>query len=466
MKYLLTILVGCLSLSTAFGQLKTIDFKAYQYPYLKRQGLSLFVNLSNNQRVFDEFQVSIGIRPFSKENAYSQRTEASYFFYQNAAKKQTRIDVVTKFDWRYQKREIPILLGNQGADRQEKSRIILPFSSFFINQRHFFKDQWFWEYELDAQYDARFMKTTIIDPSLPPIDPTITNFGNIFATPTLRIGKGRIEPTSELYLAYYLLKALEKENRLNAPMNQENIFDLAHHVSHLKNTRLLDFRLENIYEAEQVDSFLVANEMVDETDARYFTQICDLLPYGYFLNRFSGSSIALQISYDYNNRSVKTSNFDAYRNFFHFVNAGIYYQYYKPLGLKYLLHIEADAKVGKIYETPTYIFDPSSTIAEGFGTETNLKASFLFFPNTRTELNYTAQVSWSYDRKKDLVPSNLEASNWTIINSLNATYYISPAFRLFANGQFRYTLNQQDDFIFDGLNQTLSISAGLRYTFF
>ncbi|HOW38980.1 MAG TPA: hypothetical protein PL123_00450 [Bacteroidales bacterium] len=103
-------------------------------------------------------------------------------------------------------------------------------------------------------------------------------------------GIGRIEPVEDMRLAIYILEELNKAGRTGSLPDDELLIDLARKISEIKRKRFFDARLRKIEELVELDSFLLASNIISEMDITSFTILNDQWDYASGPSRYAGFS--------------------------------------------------------------------------------------------------------------------------------------------------------------------------------
>jgi hypothetical protein len=93
--------------------------------------------------------------------------------------------------------------------------------------------------------------------------------------PFLGIGKGRIENVSNAQMAMFILEDLYKAGKIKNKISAENTLAFANLITQVYNRRIFDFRKRRMVEIEQIDSFLVAKNILAVNDVRAINIISD-----------------------------------------------------------------------------------------------------------------------------------------------------------------------------------------------
>jgi hypothetical protein len=301
-------------------------------------------------------------------------------------------------------------------------------------------------------------------------------------------GIGRIESVTDAQQTIYLIDAFTKNKILSRDLTSNEIFTLSQEISRIKNKRFLDSRLHLIDEVSHIDSFFIANKLIDKSNANYFTTLYDVWLYGDKFERKSGSSIELKFSSDMNFNNSNTNNtymilrdsvFKTKGN-----NSGsennicLSYSYEKPVQQKWQHSVNAllILSFANYWSTSQDLILNSTYKASS---ENKTTSAFLayklgFYPNTRT--NIFAQISQNVGY--NIYSASTINGNTQVYNPYNLSfdtnfnggmyYYFSPQLRLSA------TLNLSNKY--EILTTTSNIpvsnyfsgnfSIGVNYSFF
>lgn len=258
----------------------------------------------------------------------------------------------------------------------------------------------------------------------------------------LGMGKGRLESVEDARQAVYILENLSKRGVLTRKLTNDEIFTLSQLISSVKNKRFFDSRLHLIDEISTVDSFFVENNLLENSNAPYFTTLYDYWQNGALFERLSGKEFHSFISADFTHRRFDTeySNLEdvthynyTYSNFYWETR----YTYEKPVNLYWQNSISASFIAGYYQQHP-------EISVVGDYEENNIRYylrgsySWSYYPNSRTNLSVWTNQQFRYI---DMVSFENERSFensgkfFTSLSTLGGTlnYYISPQFRLSAS---------------------------------
>lgn len=223
-------------------------------------------------------------------------------------------------------------------------------------------------------------------------------------------------------------------------------------MTSVKNKRHFDTRLKLIDEITTVDSFLIANNIIDkENNPRYFTTLYDNWQYAGLITRLSGSRFSGGIQPLYiwqkstpGETSYYTSSLDgaAYVNYTYEKPVNLYWQHSAFVEIKEMVRRYRGGDVDW---------------------ETNLDAKFSlgYYPNSRTYMTASASENLVY------IDSFKRIYSLTSLD-FNMYYYLSPQLRLGANASISYIYSKQDNMSYTSRsnNPRLNFAATLTYSFF
>lgn len=257
-------------------------------------------------------------------------------------------------------------------------------------------------------------------------------------------GKGRIEWVKDAIQAVYIFQELSHKGMLSRRVNNDEIWELSQLVSTVKNKRFFDSRLHLIDEISQVDSFFVANDLIKEGQAAYFTTLYDYWLNAESFDRFSGTRFETLFegsltSNKNNSQDQLTQANDWEQNNRHkTLTWKNQFTYEKPVNLWWQNSAFA------LFETGYSDYHLKSPTIENrykaFVTSLYGSYSWSYYPNTRT--SFSADLSQRLTFAKELDP---EDDHQLFINDLflpfsskttvvgRVYYYISPQLRFFGN---------------------------------
>lgn len=270
------------------------------------------------------------------------------------------------------------------------------------------------------------------------------------------IGKGRIEQVEDARQAIYILEGLRKNGIIVNKLTDDEVNEFAKIITLAKNKRQFDSRIKLIEEIAKVDSFLVANNYVEEKNgAAYYTSIYDNWQYAGLIERQSGTRISGGIQpffyYSYSHRTDHTYN---YKDISSLIGGVVYgeIKHEKPTSLYWQRSAGANVLLYTKHMR-NFIHSPYASVAAYYGLG--------YYPNSRTYI--TGRLS------QDLVWFD-GPDSFSSLSKLDFKlyYYLSPQLRLSVNYLLKYSF-------FKDINDNYKVytkypdnlfSAALTYSFF
>lgn len=321
-----------------------------------------------------------------------------------------------------------------------------------INGNTFFSDNNF-NYNLDYQYEYRKYfrnnnSTDLYYETRPYINLGFGKLDNnnhdrsINASLGVHLGKGRIEPMRDVFVAQFMLDDMIAENLLDSVYNKDLIFELAEIMIIARSQRVFDGRMARKYQLKSICDFLVSKGLREGIDM--FNVVND----HWFNTAYNDRSIGKRLSfgmvsylrqlYALNGISPPFSHKTGY------VGLQMDYQYAKPINQFWQKDIQAAVSV---------VQDPNSFISRGYLFRSHYQYSY--YPTTRTWFTGSANTYFSTHDFKTL---NIIASL-----DIKASVFVTNTIRINGNISFRrhkrtnegeWYLLYQNNYasIFDSLN--------------
>ncbi len=310
----------------------------------------------------------------------------------------------------------------------------------FLN-RYFGPGNNFWEWGSAISAQTSTSRTRYVTQPVSGKD----NLGQYVATLNTGIGRGRLENITDMQNALWLNKAMEKANRLSGPLTPEQLNDLGRNITRGNNTRVLDARKRTQFILETVDAYLQQQNLVSNTDIKYFTNLNDILFFAFNSPRLSGTEkfirLSPSVSGSRGNQELKEpfqqtkSNSDIYS-----AVLDIGFGTYKPANLVHQNNYGASLKAawhsGDFRDR--YFSAGNPPIEINNQTEMKLAGVNLFYqhsiyPNTRTTVNFELQTENGY-----LDANNTDGFYSNSSLGIFAGYFISYRTRFNFNAGVRY----------------------------
>jgi hypothetical protein len=248
----------------------------------------------------------------------------------------------------------------------------------------------------------------------------------------LKVGFGRIEQVQDARQAIYIFDELALVERTGTSKTDEEVIELAQHISRLRNKRYFDSRNGWMEQMESLDSLLQANNHITSQDVRYFTTLADMWGFAGSPVRRSGNRVSLAIYPGYIWEKNKNANASDNQKNTSTTNRldiflGPEFVHEKPLNLYWQNSFHANA-----YFT-YYKFKNAEVGVPGFLAE--VTHGIGFYPNTRTAMTFFNgfdYVSESYESSHNTMDFN----KFGFRSHLNINYYFSPQLRIQASASF------------------------------
>lgn len=117
----------------------------------------------------------------------------------------------------------------------------------------------------------------------------------VFGGVSAGVGKGRLNLISDPAFAIFMLRDFESQGIIDS-FSGEQIEALARALTHIKYTRVVDFRHRTRFQASHLDSVLHNTLALKRRDAWYFTALYDHLLYANYFSRFSGTRYGISLN--------------------------------------------------------------------------------------------------------------------------------------------------------------------------
>lgn len=464
-----TLIAFALLLSTSSllnAQIETFDLSTFKLPKIKRQSLN-FVFGANNQNTLESWKDTADYS-YNENMFYAQTNlNGSYFLYINTPNQQSSYSLYSSiYFYPYDGANI-----NEDDFFIESERTTRFSYSIYGSTSNliYFQNPFFIEFRPSIRF-ARFRninKNIEEDENGNPLyDYYSKSLSGFFdATVEFGAGYGRIEPIDDAQMALFILNDLKKENRLIKEPTHDEIYQLAEIISINRNKRFFDNRLKVIEDIKAIDSYLVANGIVSQTDATYFTTIYDNwlyanTPFRESGFRFSlGPSIGNTINTSFYEWEAEDFVFDVQNDFkSEYKQSQLYIGgwaniiYEKPISLTWQRSLYASLNYQWANAISKQNDDPETEKNQN-NVNAELGIAWGYYPNTRTyfdlEIRIGGQINES-DRYFTLPDDNsvdrVDFKNAFISPSLSGYYYFSPKLRLSLNTSVNYNLYKTDNF--------------------
>jgi hypothetical protein len=311
------------------------------------------------------------------------------------------------------------------------------------------------------------------------------------------VGMGRIEEVQDARLAVYIIEDLEKSGDLTRKPDANEILQLAHFITSIKNERYFDQRLRHISEITAVDSLLDAMGLKGTSGASYYTLLNDNWSYSAGPVRNSGSRLSVGFGPSLYYRSDKDLDFlhDSTANQAQLIdyknewnetrtttglNIKASYIMEKPINLYWQnsthfsahYNISNEGRSTKYIEKEVVITD--NAIENKFNSLVISASNTVgYYPNSRTNVQMGARASYyqtffefpeNEDEGYSFIPKNIFAGIFA-----SADYYVSPRLRLnlyfSSNARFETEKRKSSVFVTEEKIQNNSFSTSLMAGF-
>ena len=473
-KKIFTSLIFCFFLSAVsfntLAQEYRYDISKYYTPDIVRNRLDVSFNTNNS---FSNSKSIIDTTRLTYSTNMNGMITPDFQTYTNTRSRLSNFQISGQFSDTYYSSG-SINDSNPNKDFDSENNLLLNYSNRFYNLKNQFLIAGIasnFQAQINnrnSSYGTNHIKETYHDYSLS-------------ITPTIGVGLGRIEQVEDARQAIYILEDLSKKGVLNRKLNDTEIFQFAQQISRVKNKRFLDYRLHLIDEITAVDSFLINNNLLKNSDARYFTSLYDNWQYGALFSRKSGQSVEIKFEPYYNWNYYKVNPLDStYRRQVNqtIIRGGLslVYTYEKPKNLNWqhsaTVSLNGYTDLSNTINQNGYnVYQMGGNFSlNGYTTKSiNLSGTYTlgFYPSTRTNVNIGARQNTSMLYYKEL---NINSNSWgkSLISStelyFSAYYYLSQQVRLSVGANIR---NNYTNYYPNSDNQLyLNFGGTLSYSLF
>jgi hypothetical protein len=451
--------------NNTWAQIDQFNLSDYKLPDLKRHALNFDFDLGG----YNDYAKNPSNTPLSYDkvsnNQYSGNISINYNSYFNNVKRQSENYLSLYLNGDYYQIKLD-------GEKYQKMKRTSPQIYYQSTNRFYYQPLKF--IELSPTINFRYAYENYVN-----FDSDYNNENknhNLKATIPVKWGTGRIEQVQDARHAIYLYDELNKQNRIRLPENNDGIFELAKHISILKNERFFDSRIRKIYELEAVDSFLLANNYVLERDARYFTTLADFWDYGNTPVRNSGTRFSVAMYPGYYNYFLKdfisfpleeevTFNLRVFN-----MDMGFEFNYEKSLNLKWQNSIDLMGYYGLLYGKLREVFNTDYEKIHVPNVQFYFFHTLGYYPNTRTTVSIRNGLQYlqlfdKTDVEKEI--NGYDCKKFKESVALSVDYYISPKLRLGANVSLDYIWQENNSLIathFNSINSNSIIIDRFSYS--
>ncbi|MEM7372421.1 MAG: hypothetical protein AAF587_27625 [Bacteroidota bacterium] len=309
----LTVLVFaicCLCLPI-WGQIPSVDLSQYARPILSRKSLDLSLQGKGQHS-------QPGLRSNNSQTRFtglSGNMNVRYQSLSNTPKLQenTLISLGINPDIHQQSRGI----RSQVKNRRFQSHLLIRSDRLrYLSSSFFFGLTTQLDYRSDVTHISS-RKVSLIN-ELEEVDNQLAQH-RLKLDMQLTVGHGRIEQVEDAQHALFILHALERRGYVTRELTEGDVLGFAARISQLKNRRYFDFRLQKIWELEQIHTFLREQDMVDQEEAAVglYAIVQDMWNYGFLAPRLAGRRASIGIDPNIRMSNQTYADFDRYQSASH-----------------------------------------------------------------------------------------------------------------------------------------------------
>jgi hypothetical protein len=476
MKHSITVITLLLLISgqAANAQYKDFNIASYKLPDVKTSYLDLNVNLNHSADIYSSRITSAGLIR-NKEISYSGFTNARFYSMRNSEKYQGVLNAAISLSPYFSKSETNTSTGKNNTFSGSLSAS--GSHRFFLNNLMF------------IEVDPYFNYNNAMSNGSTSTGTNSGNSNNLLVSAPFSIGYGRIEPVEDARLAVYILDELSKNGKVAGQLSEATIIELARKISEIKKKRFFDSRIRRISEMEEIDSFLVANNIIEKGDIRYFTILSDQWDYASGPARRSGLSVDAGIdnllTVSKTDLEYKVTGLPASKSLekqsIYLGGLFVRAEWAKPINLYWQSDLSGKVKMD-LQKTvnPLEKSDPVTNFNTGL-ISASVNYSLRFIPDTRTQFSlffngvYTNKNSEGYiTYNSAVVESEIAENIFDYEAGINIYYYMSPRLRLTLDWSFNGTNSAAEtsfESVFNDSTHNTAIfkdtfHAGLIYSFF
>ena len=399
------------------------EYKNFRFPEVKVKGLTGSAYLGGNDNSLRFISLS------SLSNQFNYNIRGSYFMFENTSTKQ-KIDnwsLINYFDRSWSDKNVlqPRTLDQQFFVQASKSQINRKYSKLDFEKYGFRQKFSEVNHILRISYSKLIEKNDNFDSN--------TNYTSAFASLPIKMGYGRIEPMTDVFLAQFLMDDLLAAGVISQKFTEDELFDLAQTMGKIKNVRVFDYRRANIYQLTELSRWMERNDIPQNIQS--FTILNDNWTNASIFRRQHGKRISFGVEpwAEYS----KINDFDS--NIYY--GSGIELNYYiaKPLSqysqsdisitLSYDFQagdLKDLARISTAYNysynpnsRTTYAISPKATVLLASLDDTyfslNLPVSVSYFINYRSRISGFIGVKYNYNKDKLFYrPIRLENTSYMI----------------------------------------------------
>lgn len=401
------VLVLCLSMGSLFGQ-GAYKYSDFRYPEVKIRGLNTSFRLggADNSYTFSNIFNN-------KTNSFTYNIQADYFQFANSPKiqKTDRISFANSYDRQKYSSTMnteKTTAFNGYIAKTQVNRKYFDRSASFLN----FNQKFF---ELNHHISGSIIRNNESQ--------SATRYDNLKVTIPARLGFGRIEPMSDVFMAQFLMDDLLAEGLITEKFSQEKLFELAQLMSYIRNQRVFDFRRANIYQLTEIANWLEQNDI--NTSIKTFAIMNDNWSYNTLTQRKCGERISVGLApwveYFSQNKSDQTN-----------YGLGIDIEYNEAQPLSQYSQSDITVILSQDYQ--------QAYNEEHYFTKLTMAYRYAYNPNSRTIYSVGANAG--------IVTNNFSTFGTTVNLPVQVNYFINNRARLNGSVGFRFFQNNANIAIF------------------
>lgn len=447
------LLIFLLAKSTIYSQTQPdstdYDYAAFRFPDIDRKALNAQFGLSGDALQFEQRQ-----RTTPSENrlsAFANNLDLSYSRFRNTEKLQA-LQLVS-FGQSFSSSRSKSVFTFTTLDRRTQLNVNLGINDL---HRHYYKPQRFWAYQLLVA--TTFQKLTRRR-DMPVMTTDKSSEFNLNASLPLTIGKGRIEPIDDVFIAKFMMDDLMENGIINADLSQEQLFSLGQVMAAARNQRIFDSRRQRVYELTQLDNWFKENGLAEsKSDMLYFTTVTDNWLFSFRNVRSAGERYAVG--------AAPFALFSHFRNFDPGISKGhfgisVFGEYDNERPINQFWQVEKRARAGVEYlNSPVNFADDLSN--EWLRPFAEASLGYGYFPNSRTIFLADASLRYEYYIGSD---NNVLDFDYHVIQPairLEATYFINYQFRINGalSGSYFWSSDNADGAVSSSFELPFSLNSG------
>jgi hypothetical protein len=249
---------------------KGYDYAAFKFPHVKVKGLTGVFTLNRLKTSYNDYKIS-----------RFEYDVAGYYFKLSNSESQQKTDQISLNNYYYHatSRYSDFLLN---VSKTQINRRYFDHNAKFLGLKQKFVEL---DHSLQANYNNRSESSSVIG------EPDVhTNEKSLSLVLPAKIGFGRMEPTSDVFLAQFLMDDLLTAGLIPEKFSQEQLFELAQLMGSVRNQRVFDSRRANIYQMTELANWMEKNNIPQNIHT--FNALADNWRSAFTANRKEGQRIS------------------------------------------------------------------------------------------------------------------------------------------------------------------------------